>query len=160
MSSYTTRISLSVLGTAIPIQSNGSESSCVCLASAFGFLRVVGDTFAPTEARPANLPSSLKTFKDESTFLRHSLSSLRCSAVDTPSTDVREEDNPRRSLMHKASIKLSVVEVGNWEMIHLDNFSYVWPSKATGAFYLSEPQRQRVNTTYSRGCTPGCRDGC
>jgi len=85
--------SFSVIGTSIPMQSKGCGSSCVCLASAFGLLRPIWDALGPTETRPVHPPSSFKTFNDKTTFLRNSLSSLRCSAVDTPSAGVKEEDN-------------------------------------------------------------------
>lgn len=95
----------------------------MCLVRAFDLLRLIGDTFASAETPSAYRPSSFNTSKRKPAFLRSSLSSLRCPDANTPSTEVREEDNRWRSLTVKASITLGVAGVGNWAAIHLDNLS-------------------------------------
>ena len=121
MSRHTVRASSSVIGTAIPMQSKGSGSTCIRLDDIFGILWLIRGIFAPTEAWSAHPPSSFMTSRDRPTFLRNSLSSLRCSAVETPSADTKEEDNRLRSLMPRDSITLSVAGVGNRATVHLDN---------------------------------------
>lgn len=123
MSPYAVRISCSVVGTVIPIQSKGYGSSFGCLDEAFDFLRLVGDRFTFTSARSGHPPSSFKTFKDSSTFLRDSLSELSCSAFTTLSAGSREEDSRRRSLMPKLSIISGAYDVGNRATAHPDNLS-------------------------------------
>src|SRR5258705_10027812 len=114
MSLNTDQTSPSVPGTAIPMQSNAYGSGLIIrLVNVLDLLRQAGDNFAPTKALSANLPSSLKIFKNKSTSFRNFLSSLRCSAVDTPSMDTKEEDNTCTSFMPQASIRLGVMVTGN-----------------------------------------------
>ena len=157
MSPHIARISSSVIGTLIPMQSKGCGSSWGCLATALGLLRLVCDTFVLTESRSVQPPSSFRTFNDKPTFLRNSLSSLRCSAVELPSTDTKEEDSRWRSLIPKASIILRVVGVGNRAIVHLDNLSYAWSSKAAGTRVSVRPMETAgthdvLEKMYSRIC--------
>lgn len=125
------------------------------------FLRLMGDMFPLVKALLAFSSSSFRTLNERSTSLQNTRRSFGVSAADGYSANNKEEESLRRSLKLTVSITLGVVGVGNSETIHLDSFSYAFPSKTRKENNRSWKFKQlRAHLTYPRRYIPRHRSGC
>ena len=141
---YTSRTSASVVGTVIPMESNGRGSIRRLFMAALPFLRLTGDTFPLVEALVAFSSRFFRTLDESSTFLQNTRRSGGTSAGDGYSANNNEDENLRRSRMPIVSIMFGTANVGNSATTHFESFSYALSSITRGRNY----QRWKLLGTY------------
>jgi len=132
---YTSRTSASVVGTVIPMESNGSGSTRRLFMTALPFLRLTGDTFPPVEVLVTFSSRFFRTVDESSTFLQNARRSGGTSAADGYSANNNEDENLRRSRMVIVSIIFGIADVGNPATTHFESFSYALSSSTRGGNY-------------------------